>query len=57
MNNPRPFVVAKNLQLLLTPVFIVVSCAIWAVAAVGIKIVGVPQPKPVHVFSGNFQDM
>ena len=36
---------------------IVVPCAVWAAAAAGIKLVGVPQPKPLHGFSPNFQGM
>ena len=35
---------------------IVVPCAVRA-TAVGIKLVGVPQPKLVHRFSPNFQGM
>ena len=45
---------------LLTPAHkgwvIVVPCAVWAAAA-GIKLVGVPPPKPLHGFSPNFQGM
>ena len=37
---------------------IVIPCAVWAAAAlVGIKLVDVPQPKPMQGFSPNFQDM
>ena len=40
---------------------IVVLCAVRAAvalaAAAGIKLVGVPQPKPMHEFSPNFQGM
>ena len=35
---------------------IVVPCAVRAEAVV-IKLVGVPQPKPLHGFSPNFQGM
>ena len=35
---------------------IVVPCAVRAAAA-GIKLVGVPQTKPLHGFSPNFQGM
>ena len=31
--------------------------SILPLAAVGIKFVGVPQPKPMHRFSPNFWDM
>ena len=37
---------------------IVVACAVQAgVEAAGIKLAGVPQTKPLHRFSQNFQDM
>ena len=37
---------------------IVVPCAVRVVAVVaGIKLVGVPQPKPLYEFLPNFQDM
>ena len=35
---------------------VVVPCTVW-VAAVGINLVCVLQPKPMHGFSPNFQDM
>ena len=34
-----------------------VPFAILAAAMAGIKLVGVPQPKPMHGFSPNFEDM
>ena len=42
---------------LLTPAFIVVPWAVRAAVEVGIKLVGVSQPKPLHRFSTNFQGM
>ena len=38
---------------------IVVTCAVQvsAVVVAGIKLVGIPQPKPMYLFSPNFQGM
>ena len=33
----------------------VIPCAVWAAAAAGIKLVGIPYPKPMHRFSPNFR--
>ena len=35
----------------------VVPCTVRAVAVAGIKLVGIPQPKPMHRFLPNFQGM
>ena len=36
---------------------LVFPCAMRVITVAGVKFVGVPQPKPMHGFLPNFQDM